>query len=324
MANRLYFAIKNLGFAVMGTSNYQAAHGIQSCSINTNFNLEQVFEFGQLTIYENIENIPNIEVTVEKVLDGYPLLYHLATSGAPSNTIGGRSNQRCMFVMSTFDENKDAASGSALATVLCSGMYVNGITYTLPVQGNCTEQLTLVGNDKRWLTSSLWAGTSNNADVPLAAQGVQRRENVSMSSSRWPTEIPGISAGGVNGWAGSSYSGHIQTVTISANLGRTELFELGLRAPYFRYVNFPLEVTTAIELTAQTTDGINALSDPPGGTNLSNQQIKVYLDDGTILDCGTSNKLQSVTFGGGDTGGGIDSITYNYSNFNYLTVTSPA
>lgn len=324
--NRLYFAIKNIGFAVHGTTTYVPAHGVQSCGINTNFNLEQVFEFGQLTIYQNYESIPNIEVTIEKSLDGYPLIYHLATSGAPSNTIAGRSNQRCMFVMSTFDDNKDAASGSAVSTVLCSGMYVNGITYTLPVQGFCTEQVTLVGNDKRWLASSLWAGTSNNADAPLAAVGVQRRQHVSMPNSRWPIEIPGISSSGTNDFGTNSFNAHIQNVTISANLGRTELFELGLRAPYFRYVNFPLEITTAIELTSQNGDQVNALADPSGvnGSNLNDQRIYAQLTDGTIIDAGTRNKLQSITFGGGDAGGGNDTCTYNYSNFNYLTVTSPA
>ena len=47
-------------------------HGVQSVGINTTFNLEQVFELGQIQIYENIEGVPEVEVTLEKVLDGYP------------------------------------------------------------------------------------------------------------------------------------------------------------------------------------------------------------------------------------------------------------
>ena len=35
----------------------------------------------------------------------------------------------------------------------------------------------------------------------------------------------------------------------------------------------------------------------------------------------TKNKLQSVNYGGGDTGGGNVSVSYTYSNFNSFAVT---
>ena len=58
--NRLYFAVKAIGIAPFGSNAFVAVKGAQSVGINTNFNLEQVFELGQLAIYENIENIPDI------------------------------------------------------------------------------------------------------------------------------------------------------------------------------------------------------------------------------------------------------------------------
>jgi len=45
---------------------------------------------------------------------------------------------------------------------------------------------------------------------------------------------------------GSNYlwwKGMIQNVTISCDLTKTELFELGRRGPYHRFVDFPVEVT---------------------------------------------------------------------------------
>jgi hypothetical protein len=39
------------------------------------------------------------------------------------------------------------------------------------------------------------------------------------------------------------------------------------------------------------------------------------------IDLGTKNKLQSVSYGGGDTGGGNVTNTFNYSNFNDFSVT---
>lgn len=317
---RIFYAVQQVGIAENATSTYVPVHGVQSVSISTNFNLEQVFELGQIEIYENIENIPDVQCTIEKVLDGYALVYALASSGAPTNTLSGRSNERSMVAVSIFDDTKDAASGNAITTCEMSGMYVQALTYTLPVQGNCTESVTLVGNQKVWKTSGLWNGAFDNTDAPRATTGVQRRENVNMSSSVWPSGMPGISIAGANVNLGTEYNAHLQTVTISTNLGREELFELGRRAPYHRFVTFPVEVTCSIEITSSSGDMINAYSE---GTNLRNERIYVVMDDGTVFDLGTRNKLQSVTEDGGDATGGNVTNTFNYSNFNTLTVTSP-
>lgn len=342
--NRIFYAIQALGFAPHGTgwtpasgmaqqpSGFVAAHGVQSASINTQFNLEQVFELGQLELYENIENIPNIELTTQKVLDGYPLLYHLATPRATSPTLVGRSNERCFVALNIYPDTHDNASGVPITSVGMSGMYVSALTYTINVEGNSTEDITLVGNDKTWRGSGYvdFRPDFDGTDAPLAitgSGGVQRREDVLMgelsNSSRWPTVIPGITSSGTNPESGDGYSAHIQTVTISTDLGRTELFELGIRKPYFRYVEFPVEVTCAIDVTSSEGDQVDAAADPAGGTNLTDESIVVRMRDGTTINLGSKNKLASVTYGGGDAGagGGNATCTYNFSNFNSLTVT---
>lgn len=35
---------------------------------------------------------------------------------------------------------------------------------------------------------------------------------------------------------------HIQPITISADLGREEIYELGRNRPYFQFVQFPVEI----------------------------------------------------------------------------------
>ena len=346
--NRIFYAIQALGIAehnvvqtptsgaysgVVLPSGTQTAHGVQSVGLNTTFNLEQVFELGQLELYENIEGIPDIELTAQKVLDGYPLLYHLATPGATSATLVGRSNERCYGALNIYPDTMDYASGVPLQTVGMSGMYVSALTYTLNVDGNSTEDITLVGNNKKWYVSGVFFDPDDEfggTDEPLSiatSGGVQRREDVLMgsgaTSSLWPTEIPGIDASGYNIESGDAYLAHIQTVTVSTDLGREELLELGRRGPYYRFVSFPVEVTCAIEVTSSEGDLVDALADPPGGTNLTNQRIKVFMREGTVLDLGLRNKLASVTYGGGDAGGGTAAVTYNYSQFNKLDVTHP-
>ena len=82
-AKRVYWAIEAL--AVSGTPSGGVADGatkgggalakadfvsgVQSIGITTTFNLEQVFQLGQLSLYQDIEEVPDVEVTVERVLD---------------------------------------------------------------------------------------------------------------------------------------------------------------------------------------------------------------------------------------------------------------
>jgi len=362
MSNRLFYALQAVGFAphdsvcptgvggceVVGSgthpSGFVTAHGVQSVGITTTFNLEQVFELGQLELYENIEGIPDIEVTLQKLLDGHPLLYHLATPTATSPTLAGRANDRCFMALNLYPDTNDNASGIANQGVGLSGLYTSALTYTLPVDGNFTEDLTLVGNNKQWVAGGLthFVPTEfTGSDEPLSitsSGGVARRENILMgdgcsmdnngvitgtSGSIWPTEMEGIDSNGHNLLSGSSYAAHIQNVTISADLGREDLFELGRRGPYHRFVSFPIEVTCAIEMTTQEGDLIDALADPPSGSNLTNQKIFIWIEEGTQINLGTKNKLTSITYGGGDASGGSVAVTLNYSNFNTLTVTHP-
>lgn len=344
--NRIYYPIQAIGFAPNGVSHilvsgqpaipsgFIVAHGVQSVAVDTTFNLESVFELGQLELYENIEGIPDIELTAQKVLDGYPLLYHLATPTASSPSLVGRSNERTFVALNIYPDTFDNASGIPLQTMAMSGMYISSLTYTLNVEGNSTEDVTLVGNDKVWVASGYATFRPNfdGTDQPLAitgSGGVQRREDVLMgesaTSSIWPTDIPGISSSGTNRkQAGAdAFEAHLQTVTISADLGREDLFELGRRAPYYRFVSFPVEVTCAIDVTSSEGDLVDAIADPISGTNLVDQTIIVRMREGTVLNLGGRNKLSSVSYGGGDATGGNVVCTYNYSNNNSLTVSHP-
>lgn len=353
--NRIFYAIQALGFAqhdVTGSgvgglfdpSGFITAHGVQSVGLNTTFNLEQIFELGQLELYENIEGIPDIELTAQKVLDGYPLLYHLATPGATSATLVGRSNERCFAGLNIYSDTFDNASGVPLQSVGMSGMFVSALTYTMNVEGSSTEDVTLVGNNKEWVANGLThfaPSVFDGSDAPLslaASGGIAQRENILMGSSvsmdntgiitgvsgsLWPTEIAGIDGNGHNLVSEGSFLAHLQTVTVTSDLGREELFELGRRGPYHRFVSFPTEVTCAIDTTSSEGDLIDALADPVGGANITNQKIFIWVEEGTRINLGTKNKLASVTYGGGDSGGGNVTVTYNYSNFNSLKVTHP-
>lgn len=332
-----------------GDGKIMVAHGLQSIGITTNFNLEQIFELGQLSLYENYEEVPDIEVTFEKVLDGYSLIYHLGTCDATSPTLTGRGNARADVRMAVgFDTNEYMATGinSGVAELYCSGMYVSSVSYTLGTDGNFTESTTFVGNDKQWLTGSDTGGLLTNTngilsntfnstvfgnDAPVGVgSSVLRRQNLvigsggkSYGATTFKTEVPNILEGGATGsLTNSKYiidgSGpYLQSASISVDLGRENIQQLGKKAPYYRYVSFPVDVTCDIEVTATAGDNVDAAEE---AKNLSDHSIQFVLDDSTVFQLGKKNKLTSITYGGGDAGGGNATITYSFTNSNDFVV----
>jgi len=336
MANkRIYYAVYQMGVAKIGENSFTSIHGLQSAGMNTNFTLEDISEVGQLETYEQVEGIPSIEITLEKVLDGYPLIYHLATNGSAAATLGGRSTAKCIVGGSIYSDQHDSASGTPLSQVTCSGMYVQSLNYNLQVQGSATESVTLVGNNQVW-NNTFTPTAFNNSDEPLAiagsSGGVQQREDVlfgatdttDVTNSLLPTEIPGITSSGTNEKdVNGDFPAHVQRIQMSTNLGREELFELGRRGQYHRVVSFPVEVTCEIEILDIEGHKIAALEDSEA--NLSNQRIYVMMREGSVFDLGSKNKLSSVNWGGANAGqnGGNASVTFSYTNQNSFTVTHP-
>jgi hypothetical protein len=350
--NRIFYACQGVALAPIGTAptaynSGNMVHGLQSIGVTTNFNLEQVFELGQIDIYENIEGLPDVEVTLEKVLDGYPLIYHMATSGADLTnqpSLAGRSKQRADLRLFIADEGRNNINSSIVAgdprtSVYCSGMFVSSISYSLPVDGNFTESVTLVGNNKKWFRSLDNVPTNvfvnfDSADEPLAytligSGGVQRREDFILADSILPTSIDGVNGNVAgNGLNGDVPRVHLQNVTVSTDFSREDILELGRKLPYYRPANFPIEVTCEIEAISVSGDFVDALEDgrtefvgqKDQGNNLANETIYLVTRAGYAFDLGSKNKLSSVSYGGGDAGGGNVSCTYSYSNFNVLDV----
>lgn len=352
MGNRLYYAVEQVGVAIPGSNSFTTLHGIQSVGITTSFGIEPAFELSQLELYQSIDNIPEVEVQLEKYLDGYCPIYLACTQGSVAATLGGRSKPRATIGFSLFDDSQDAASGTPIAQATFSGMGVSSVAYSIPVEGPATETVSLLGNDRVWITSGYtFTGTSVNNDSPLAysaSGGVQRRWNllltptVSSGSSDVNGQladpdctilpggtngIPGIDSTGVNDLTGpnGSYACHLQSINVSANLGRESIFELGRKAPYFRYVRFPVEVTTEVSVLSILGDQVSATQTGyiSSGVNLQNKSIRVAMKEGLRLNLGTKNKLNNISYNGGSTNGDNVMVTYSYVNWNDFIVQHP-
>lgn len=346
--NRIYFALEDLAFSKVGTSQYVHGHGVQSLGISVNYNLQPILELGQVALFQNLEQVPDVEMTAEKVLDGYPPLYCLATWGATDPTLSGRANIQTTVGLALFADTQTSSSGNPIAEMISSGMFVSQVGYNFASDGYFTETISLLGTSKIWQTSAFTftGGFLGNNDVPLSLTsgtgGVQRRQNFIFSYPNltldvngsvnatngvnracvMPQDIPGISSSGTNDKTAGQFGAHIRSVSTSVNLGREPIYELGRRFYYYRYVQFPVQVTTDIEVTAHTGDlmNITEAGSAGGGNNLSNRTIKLATDEGLFIDLGTTNKCNSVQYGGGDTGGGNLTITFGYVNWDNFTV----
>lgn len=130
---------------------WEVPRGLQSIGMSTTFNLEQVFQLGQVELYEYSERQPDIEVTMSKAIDGTKPLFFMVTDPSQANDIVARTNQyRCDVALQIYPDSQFRATSKPQSIVTASGMYVSNISYTFPVDGFVTEDVTLVGNDKIW------------------------------------------------------------------------------------------------------------------------------------------------------------------------------
>ncbi len=237
-------------------------------------------------------------------------------------------------------------------------MYISSVGYAVQVDGPATESVSLIGNNKVW--KGLVAGTTfatyadgnvfTNSGSPRSISGsggVQFREDVLFSyngtsldangstsgnGTVLPQDIPGVSSSGTNNRVAGQFNAHLQSFNTSVDLGREDLFELGRRGQYHKFVSFPIEVTTEIAVIASSGDLISATEDGiyagaggcAAGNNLRDRTIRLHMCEGLQVDLGKLNKLSTVGVTGGDAGGGNVEVTYSYTNFNDFSVYHPS
>lgn len=331
MANsRIYYAVQGVRLRGPSGTNvdpindgWDRVHGLQTVGINTNFNLEPVYQMGQLQLYDNYEEIPEVEVTLNKIIDGHTLIYTMAQGTGSLNAL---ANNRCGVQLGIFQDSALASTGTPQQLLQIEPAYVQSATYTFGTDGNFTEDVTLVANDKEWVAPEDW-GSYGSTDSDFwysepTGHGIARRQQFDLTRSLLPNSgaDEGSSIRYTNG--GIAPGSKISSITITANLGREEIRELGRRRPFIRYINFPVEITCEIEVTSASGDLVGVNNSDAVCANpkaLENKAIKVVLCDGTTFDLGTKNKLTTVNMAGGDTGGGNATVTYSYQNFNDFT-----
>ena len=305
-ANRVFYASQSVALKAPSGS-FTTVHGAQSVGVQSNFALEQAFQLGQLAIYNNVVTQPEVTVTVSKVLDGEPTIYKLANGGG---TLVSNEGDRTDVMIGIGDDTNDAISTTQV--VKMTGMFLSSVSYTMPVDGFMTEEVTFIGDDKVFSTET---ADINSVVAPSdSGNTVLRRQHFKTADCDFPASISGQ---------------NITNVSISADLGREAMYKLGEFAPHHRFTNFPLEITCEIEVSATGLDQENVdITNVTctGGGVPGEEPIKIVLCDpstgGTSysFDLGDKCAIQSVNYQGGDTGGGNATVSYSYLTYNELDI----
>ena len=376
MAKRIFFgssalAVKskyvtsfaNDGTEVTTDGSWVVPRGIQSVGFSTSVAFEPMFQLGQTEVYGRMETqSPQVECTISKAIDGSQMLYTTLNGGhsnANNKAPAELASNQVEIALGVYAESVPYASGNTQAAVYCSGMYVSNLQIQLPLDGVATEQLTLVGDTRKWMgsTNPIAALLGNTS----AERGVIGSGSAPSAYQRWTLDKEGSTLPlGVSGYP-------LQSINVTMSIGREVIQELGTRGKYCRYATFPFEVTSEFEVIAGKhrtgTDGVtgddqaivvsgydfrnyagyacasdavydidsndgapSALASVDEGEidgGYRDQEIKVKLcgatdSDSLIIDLGKKNRVTSVNYAGGDTGGGNVTLTYSFQTYNYL------
>lgn len=299
---------------------YKTPLGVQSVGMSTNFNLEKVFTLGQLAQYESVETNPELEVTINKVFDGTCPLYLLCMGGDLWDT-GGQlielSNNRVDMKFAIYRDISDLTVGaSGVSHMESTGMFLQSVGFTFPTEGNATEDVTLVSSNKKWYAEANFSAIAKEKVAP----GIVRRWKFDLENSSLPYGPGGMRPGAP-----------VTSVTVNADFNREPVYTLGSFEAYDRSIQFPIEVTCEIESLAIDGDFLDIDEEAYQGActgsapAVSNHAISFSIcgDNGgssMSIDLGNKNKLNSISYGGGEAGGGNLTITYSFTTDNNLTV----
>ena len=346
---RTYWAIEAIGTEAEGlggtVTDVDFMQGVQSVGISTNFNLEQIFQLGQLEIYQDLEDIPDIEVTINRVIEGHTTLAYARCinpagwKAAGAGTVFGTSGEtETTNVLTEVQNNKvdigfvvnndeDGAVGDndGLVFAWMSGMYVSSASFNFPSEGYFTEDITLVGNHQVWKDAGKMADVPVSkppADEDLDVGEVRRRESLYFEDLPAPLGLKMMDnvTNGLSAAAGDIGDLAIANLTVSVDFGREPMYRLGQRLPYHRYVTFPVEVTSEIEAYVTDVDDMiinaypekNNVQKAAGDDGSSTHQLKFHIQDNAVTDPKTA----------GPAGAGADQAitrhTFDLGKNNYL------
>lgn len=303
---RVFYACQGVCF------NNEPIEGVQSVTLDTQQDIIDIDNWGNLDI-NYVPNYPSISVNMTRVMStGQRLLY----SGTLLDNINTHSHNLCLFIGKDTKESLAKTTGEDVYNIHLSGVSINSVDYNFSVDGNFTETLNFVCYNKSFNTCPVDHTVFSNLRT---STNVARRQSFSTD----------IIASGLLPSSGL----RISNVSVSTSFGIADIKEFGMNVSnptgLYRYATLPIVSNCSVELIADgsgldfydfNTSGVDHLCKFTG-LNKSLVPLSFNLCSGLIdIDLG-SGILESVNYGGGDTGGGNVVVSLNFSSKNNFTVT---
>lgn len=240
----------------------------QSATISSRTNNRAISAIGYRGVAGIVDLIGTVEASLEGILSyGSGVYTHQATptaaSGLLQKTLYDFISQWGGIVIDTKGED----TGDLGKAVCAYGLFLTSITYNFQQNTEVTTTWNFVGYNCKWASSDFSYAT----DL-IIGTGTELNP---LSSKDCAIEVifPGINT--------ATTSIGVQSVSITANLNREEIYALGSLAPIDRPVTYPFEVTANLEVLADTSPLINKYTPDYKWNNAADRtspnKIQVYV-----------------------------------------------
>jgi len=260
--------------------------------------------------YDYTETLPEVTISMEKILDDHYPIYVLAFGNGTALLTAAEA--QCSIRAQTCKSDQLNAEGTVEQQITTTGLYLSSVSYNFLVDGPSTETVEFMGNDVSWDATPSAIFTTSPAASTTTVSGVVQREDIDLVNSVLPTDDMGTNL-------------IYQNITVSASLGRNDVNRLGQKKPYIKTVQLPVEVSTEINVLMIGTGISFSGVDTVCGTNTSyttDREITVCTCQGLTVSTGAANRLRSVRETGGGTDGSNATLSYSYATYNDLTISN--
>jgi len=313
---RVFYATQAvlLGAAGSTLGASSVVKGVQSVGINTSVEKRLIKDLGKPDPISILESKPTVEVSLERIIASTSDIIFPSSGGdLLADATHATEYDVLLLVGQESGDQIDTLSASTQAELSLTYLQISSVSYEFNIDGPVSESITFTGHNKDWSTIRTFASTGE-LGYPHDAN-VSKREDYSVASSVIPSEVQGA----------------LQSISISFDLSRREILDLGKRqgvssasqANRYKLLDLPVEITTTLNTVVAAKDFSGDINAQSFTNTPSSEQIKVVLNangSNITFDMGSGNALGDVSRSGGDAGGGNVEASYTYKNYNTFSI----
>ena len=303
MGNRLFYSCLGVGLSTPNVFPSNILTGVQSVAITSSNSIEYFL------IAKNTEVNPSngsFQATTDVTFD----YSQIVTSFEDLSTAIGSNSYGDLYMFTGEDTEAEL---DPVRYILCRYVLLESISYNISVDSFFEQSKSFKGFSRYICPFGSFPvgipGEPTDTDPDCILPSVLKREHFNITGSNLPSIVN---------------SNALQTIQITQSINRTNINEPGTKTPYGSAVNFPIETDITLELISRNLDG----NTQPFQTNscLGNSFATTDME---IVICNSvcENKFNiseaaftNIVYGGGDVGGGNQTITIEYTSYEPLGI----